>query len=340
MDLLDELAARRLATHALARGARTDAAAHAAFAEYLAPGLRAVEAGTGFLAVQRDAAGVRSQVLAWPVPEAWHGLPSWLVTVDHAPGDAGAVAWTCDALDEMGCPPELELHLDAAFPEVRAHLLDRGLGIDSVTQDGVPAEALAGLIAARNPPTSPPPGLDFVPLALAHVDAVVALHGALFRAAPRFCSFGAEPAWLARFGAGLRESLEAGEAGCQEVALRDGEVVGFWGADFKQDPLWGWRSGMAVMLKPELQGQGLAWRIYRRMLEAQVAAGIEVFRGGTSQGPVMAIGRALGRRPRSVWLRPRALTWFEPAWFDVALSAGASADTPATPAGGRSPGPG
>ncbi|MEZ4468881.1 MAG: hypothetical protein R3F43_31745 [bacterium] len=56
------------------------------------------------------------------------------------------------------------------------------------------------------------------------------------------------------------------------------------------------------------------------MLEAQVAAGVEIFRGGTSQPAVMAIGRLLGRRPLTLWMRPRARTFFEPAWFAPALS--------------------
>ncbi|MEZ4468880.1 MAG: hypothetical protein R3F43_31740 [bacterium] len=67
-------------------------------------------------------------------------------------------------------------------------------------------------MAAKDPPTAPPPGLDFAPLAAAHVDAVVALHRHLFLEKPQFCAFGAEPAWLARFHDELMRAVDGGRA--------------------------------------------------------------------------------------------------------------------------------
>jgi hypothetical protein len=310
--MLTELAHLRLAIHARHRGARTDEAALAALTHTLKPGLAAAEAGTGHLHTWPASGPPRMCVLTWPATQAWHGSRADFVFVEHLPGDTEAAAQACRALDALPHLPDFDLHLDVHLTEVRAHLLARGLGIDSVTLIGHPPSALARL----PPAPALPPGLHVTHVQPVHHAAIIELQRSYFAAHPEHCWFGAHPTWLQN----VSKSLENPKPGCVEVLLSDHEVVGFWGSDFEFDnPLWGRKAGMVVVLDPRFQGRGLVKLAYRRMLEAQVAAGIEMFRGGTSQPPVLGLAAQLGRWPHSVWIRPREKTFFDSSYFQLAL---------------------
>lgn len=317
MSALERMVDLRLAMHGQLPGARVDAAARKAIAEFLQPGWAARLEGQGFEVLWPEQGPLRLTVLAWRQPQAWHGSPADHVVVDHLPGDQEAAARACAALDTLGPPTaDFDLHLDARLVEVRQHLLLRGLGIDSVTLLGRSAEALARLPAPR--PLLP--SLSIEPVAPRHVGAVVDLFRAVFSAHPRWCWFGAHPIWLEKLRADLERSA-ANPTGAVEVVLRAGAVVGHWATGISLDnALWGRKAGMGVVLHPDLQGQGLLKLAYARMLTAQVAAGVEVFTGGTSQPAVMGLGRVMGRRALATWIRRHDRTAFEPAHFEAVLA--------------------
>ncbi|MCA9538278.1 MAG: GNAT family N-acetyltransferase, partial [Myxococcales bacterium] len=145
--------------------------------------------------------------------------------------------------------------------------------------------------------------LDFQPLTEAFIDPVIALKHRIFAAHPEYCWFGADPRFLAREAAGMRAELAAGRC-FDEIILREGRLVGFIGLGIQHgNAFWGSTGGLDLVLDPEIQGQGVVKTAYRRVLERLVAEGVAVFKGGTSQPAVLALGRRMGRVMASVNVR-------------------------------------
>ncbi|MCA9560580.1 MAG: GNAT family N-acetyltransferase [Myxococcales bacterium] len=290
----------RFARHRLYRG---DEAARAKMRHELGEAVEAMQAaGEGDLAVLPGADGPRAAVLWWVEEEAWHGAPAQHVWVDHAP-DTTAIAWTCAALDAVPRTPHFDLHLDALDVAVRRHLLAQGLGIDSVMLAGEPERALEGLMATDPPPETPPDArLRIDRLGPADIEPVLDLSVRVFQAEPQWCWFGAQPAWIER----QRKAFTRTEPALQEVLRLDGRIVGLWGSNVDENPFWGRTAGMNFVLAPEVRGQGLGKIAYRRLLEWQVALGVDTFKGGTNRPEVMHLARRMGREPIQTWIRSKA----------------------------------
>ncbi len=289
----------RFARHRLYRG---DAAARAKMRTELGEAVAAMQAaGEGGLAVLPGADGPRAGVLWWVEDEAWHGAPAQHVWVDHAP-DTTAVAWTCAALDAVPRTPHFDLHMDVLDVAVRRHLLAE------------PGRALEGLMATNAPPETPAdPSLRIDRLGPTDIEPVLDLSVRVFQAEPEWCWFGAHPAWIER----QRRAFTRTEPALQEVLRRDGRIVGLWGSNVAENPFWGRTAGMNFVLAPEVRGQGLGKIAYRRLLEWQVAQGVDVFKGGTNRPEVMHLARRMGRAPIQTWIRSKAP--FGPEHFAAAL---------------------
>lgn len=311
LEGLTTLRHERFARHRLYRG---DAAARAKMRTELGEAVAAMQAAReGGLAVLPGAEGPRAGVLWWVEDEAWHGAPAQHVWVDHAP-DTTAVAWTCAALDAVPRTPHFDLHLDVLDVAVRRHLLAKGLGIDSVMLAGEPGRALEGLMATNAPPETPAdPSLRIDRLGPTDIEPVLDLSVRVFQAEPEWCWFGAHPAWIER----QRRAFTRTEPALQEVLRRDGRIVGLWGSNVAENPFWGRTAGMNFVLAPEVRGQGLGKIAYRRLLEWQVAQGVDVFKGGTNRPEVMHLARRMGRAPIQTWIRSKAP--FGPEHFAAAL---------------------
>lgn len=302
----------RFATHA---GYRDDAAALAGMVEALRERVALARDGGDFRRLDD-----RAYLLWWREPVAWHGAPAQIVWLDHT-GDPRAIRWLCDQLDQVPIDPTFECMLDAGYTAVRAHLIARGMGIDSLSMLGTPTVALAGLMAER-PPARTHPAVEIRPLVPADVEGVLGLSRAVFNATPEYCWFGAHPVFLERRAADLRQPAR----GPRETIWMGDRLVGFWSADIDASPYWGQAGGMDFVLLPEARGLGLAKIGYRRLLEALIARDVPVFKGGTNQPPVLHLSRRMQRRPWQTWIRAHAP--FPPAHFRALLPIDGSSELP------------
>lgn len=248
-------------------------------------------------------------VAAYPDPGSWYGVPVHAVAVtvdDAAPGAAG---WLVERLRALTVTPglaPLDLHLYSAWRGAIDAVLAAGLGIgvDSVVLVGATAPALAALVAKYDPPRDLSAfGLDAgPPRDVAEIDAVVALERRVFERWPAYCWFGASPLALARTRGALLDTLRG--AGEMAVIRRGDDPLGYVHFGVELDaPFWGAQAGVGLLLDPSLWGRGLVKTIYRAGLERLVEQGVGVFKGGTSQPPVLGLGRLMRRVALGVHLR-------------------------------------
>lgn len=262
----------------------------------------------GTVATRWIAGALTAVVTAHPEPDSWFGAPTRPIAINCDPDDPGALDWVVEQVAALDPGPDADF---AIFAHERA-LVDRlmaaipGLGIDSIVLLGETEAALDALVADRDPPPLEAFGLTAGPVETAdEADAVTALTRDAFTCEPGWCWFGARPRNLAR----LRAGLLVGAGGrdpddLTEVVRRDGRVVGCVQLDVERDSaLWGTLSGVGLVLHPDERGRGLLASLYRRAFERLRAAGVPRFKGGTSQPPVMRLGRLMGRTLHAVHLR-------------------------------------
>lgn len=263
----------------------------------------------GHLAIKTGPRGLEAILTAHRDPGSWYGAEICAVAIGVAPDAPDAPAWIVDQLRALGDLGPIDLNVLAAWRPVIDAILaaDLGLGVDSVVLVGDPRAALTALIARHDPPTELTRwGLTAGPLRdEAEVDAAIELKRRVFTAHPRYCWFGARPRFLARERADLLHRLDDPSDDLGEALRRDGQLVGLVGLHLDPDnAFWGRTAGVDLTLDPSLWGQGLAKTLYRRGLTRLVEHDVRVFKGGTAQPPVLALGRHMGRAPMSVYLRP------------------------------------
>lgn len=248
-------------------------------------------------------------VAAYPDPGSWYGVPVHTVAAtidDAAPGAAG---WLVERLRALTVEPDLaplDLHLYSAWRGAIDAVLsaELGIGIDSVVLVGATEPALAALVGTYDPPRDLAAfGLEAgPPRDVAEIDAVVALERRVFERWPAYCWFGASPLALSRTRATLLDALR-GEGG-MAVIRRGDDPLGYVHFGVELDaPFWSAQAGVGLLLDPSLWGRGLVKTIYRAGLERLVEQGVGVFKGGTSQPPVLGLGRLMGRVAVGVHLR-------------------------------------
>ncbi|MCB9531901.1 MAG: hypothetical protein H6700_09060, partial [Myxococcales bacterium] len=278
-------------------------------------------AGAGECRVHRRNGEIVAAVTSTHDERSWFGEPVTRVWLDAAPEDVDALGWLVDELPGVfrRAGPTLFCMLEAAHV---APLLDTALAsggaVDSVMLVGRTRDARAGLgrvdVAAR---------LAAADVTLrravgADVAAISELDRAAFSANPEYCWFGANPDFLV----GQRAALEAavGAGAPPWVLERGGRVLGWFQASVSSNPEWPAHAGMGVVLAPELRRRGLLRVAYAVMLEQLDTAGVEWFRGGTSQPAVMKLGLEMGRRLCGVHIR--AVSGFGVEHFASWLPAG------------------
>lgn len=248
-------------------------------------------------------------VAAYPDPGSWYGVPVHAVAVTIDDAAPGAAAWLVERLRALATArglAALDLHLYTAWRRAIDAVLSAGLGIgvDSVVLVGATEPALAALVAKYDPPRDLAAfGLEAgPPRDVAEIDAIVALERRVFERWPAYCWFGASPQALARTRGTLLDTLRG--AGDMAVIRRGDEALGYVHFGVEIDaPFWGAQAGVGLLLDPSLWGRGLVKTIYRTGLERLVEMGVGVFKGGTSQPPVLGLGRLMGRVALGVHLR-------------------------------------
>jgi len=270
-------------------------------------------------------------VTTHPDPESWYGVRQQPIVVNRDPDDAAAIQWIVDRVVEIGVGPETDMFVFAADRIVIDRLLTAcpALGVDAVILLGEPRSALAALVEQRDPPSLIDLGFDLGPVAdTAEVDRLVDMTRDTFTAHPEWCWFGTTGRQLARERAGLLLGVGGGDPDdLTEVIRCDGQVVGMMQMHLADNPLWGRTAGVGLLLDRSLWGRGLLKPMYRRMLERLVAANVDTFKGGTSQGPVMHLGRLMGRPLHAAVLRTD--THYPRRHFDRYLGPSAGSPEPA-----------
>ncbi len=199
--------------------------------------------------------------------------------------------------------------VDAHRPELRDLLLTLGLGIDSLSLTGRTQDGLAAL---ARPPVTLPSGIDIRPLLPDDVEPFLDLQEQVFCAEPEYCWFGGTP----EFRQTTRHSLLKGREGrtVHRWAITDEQgLAGVFSCDHSDNPMWGPMGGLYFCFHPRIRGKGLTHHAYRWQLQAMRADGVPLYRGSTSQPPIMAMARKLGRR-LTAWNMRRG-THFAPGHF-------------------------
>lgn len=242
-----------------------------------------------------------------PEPGSWYGVPRQPLYLNRSPDDPGAIDWLVEQVLDIGLGPESDLFVFAADRELLDRLLAAcpALGIDSLVLLGDVEVALRRLVEQRDPPSLTSLGFEVGPVAdMTEVDRLVDLGRAVFSAHPGWCWFGTTGPHLARERAGLMQGIGGGDADdLTEVIRLDGRPVGMVQVHVDDNPLWGRIAGIGLLLHPDLWGRGLSRSIYRRFLERLRDASVVGFKGGTSQPPVMALGRLMQRPLHGAHLR-------------------------------------
>lgn len=283
----------------------------------------------GQFAVKHRGDHVEALFAAWPEPGSWYGAPVHTVRIAVDRASLDAPAWIVEQLRALPASAlaRADLMIYAAWrPVIDAVLAaDLGLGVDAIVLLGDPQRALAALVDRYDPPLDLAAfGLTAGPLRdEAEADAIIDLARRVFTRWPDWCWFGATPAALARARTDLLLSLDV-DSGTEhsaehsselgEVIRRDGKVVGHVGLGVETDhAFWGTLTGVDLLLAESEWGRGLVKTLYRRALVRMVERGVDVFKGGTSQPPVIGLARQMQRPLLAVLLRPGAP--FAPAHF-------------------------
>lgn len=248
-------------------------------------------------------------VAVYAEPDSWYGVPRRSIVLDRDPDVADTIGWLRDQVVDLGITADTDIFVFAADRALVGPLLDAcpTLGVDSVILLGDPRRALDALMARKAPPTLAERGLTTGPVAdVAEVDRLVDLTRDVFAAHPEWCWFGTTPMQLARERSGLLLGIGGREDDLTVVIRRDGVAVGMVQQHLEDNPLWGRTAGVGLLLHPDMWGQGLLNAMYRHMLERLVTTDAVVFKGGTSQPPVMHLGRLMGRPLHAIHLRAGA----------------------------------
>jgi hypothetical protein len=313
--LLHTLAALRFQAHTSFPEHRSDARAFEVTRGFLEGGYRALRAGAeGDLHTYARGEQIRGYLMHWRQAESWYGAPTHTYALDFDWADPDAARWATQALLAAPLSEDAELMLSARYAPLLGVALGAGLRLDSVVLLGDPRRSLERLMSAYAPP--PHLGalnLDVRPLRTqTEVDLTVALKRRYFSAHPEHCWFGANARVLQRAQEELSEALRAERRGDRPparawVLYREGAFMGsFSYSDTPDHPLWGALAGVDITLHPLIQRRGVVKTAYRVMLTAMLQAGVQVYKGGTSQPAVMALGRVMGRPLFSWVLRRRA----------------------------------
>lgn len=280
---------------------------------FLEKGIAFAAAGRGRVAHWADGSGLRAAVAFWWESESWYQAPCQVGALDLRLDDPDAWAWVGARFaqwgDELG--DAFDLTLDAAYAPLLDTLRPLGFGVDSVQLVGAPELGLARLEpTVEDPEPWRRHGLSRVELAPEHVAEVVALKTAVFRDQPQYCWFYSNPGFADVDAASIRDGI--GRAPAYVLVDGGGAVRAYFGASIDADnAFWGVVAGMDLAFGPNVRGRGLLRAAYRVLLSDLVARGVRVFKGGTSQAPVMHVGRELGRDVLA-WTVRRGVT-FEPA---------------------------
>lgn len=235
------------------------------------------------------------------------GVPTARLCCDWS--DEDGRAWVFDVLrshPEATAAPVLVM-VDANRPQLRDQLIELGLGIDSISLTGRTEQ---GLDALGDPDV--PPGITIRPLETADIEPFLDLQEAVFSAEPQYCWFGGTP----EFRDSTRRSLLEGRpdrTAHRWAVLDDRGLAGVFSCDHSDNPMWGPMGGLYFCFHRRIRGLGLTRPAYRRQLGALHADGVPLYRGSTSQPPILAMARVLARRPNA-W-NMRRHTHFPPEHF-------------------------
>lgn len=313
---INALAHLRFQAHTSHSEHRTDRGAFEVTRDFLARGYQALNTGAhGDLKTYTRHGQTRGYLMHWRQEESWYGTATHTCALDFDWADPEAALWATQALLSADLTPEAELMLSSRYPSTLGVALGAGFKLDSVVILGSPKHALRRLMSAYAPPVH----LGAMNLEIrglsnrTEIELALALKRIYFTSHPEYCWFGANERYLERCRAELSQALHYSRRGNHGpvkawVLYREGTFMGLFlhSIDLKH-PLWTSCAGLDIILHPKIQHRGVVKTVYRVMLESMVNLDLKVFKGGTSQPAVMALGKVM-ERPLFSWvLRKQAL---------------------------------
>jgi|GEM_PF-1638691 len=308
--LINSLALLRFQAHTSHSEHRTDRGAFEVTRDFLARGHQALESGAhGDLRTYTRNGQTRGYFMHWRQEESWYGSPTHTCALDFDWADPEAALWATQTLLSAELSPEAELMLSSRYPSTLGVALGAGFGLDAVTILGSPKHALQRLKSAYAPPAHlGAMNLELRPLSSStEIELALALKRIYFTKHPEYCWFGANERHLDLCREELSQALHHSRRGGQGpvrawVLYREGQFMGlFTHSVTLEHPLWSSLAGLDIILHPKIQHRGVVKTVYRVMLESMVELNLKVFKGGTSQPAVMALGRVM-ERPLFSWV--------------------------------------
>lgn len=200
---------------------------------------------------------------------------------------------------------KIEIWIKPAFSFLVPHLEKMGFHIETVLLMGKPRKALKQLTQKRIvPSTLNHLGLEIRPIQPKDVAAVIKIFRAEFCRNPQYGWFCGLPDYLNHRAKEFRKNInKSDKAFVRVITNKSGKVVGVFSAVFQDDPVYERRGGTELIFDQSIQGHGISKTAYRLMLEWLVEKNVTVFQGGTSQAPVLKMGRVMKRVPSMYIMR-------------------------------------
>lgn len=326
-DLMSTIAMLRFQAHVSHPEHETSKRAFDVTRSYLVSGYEFIKEGLGQLYTYIPDGRVKGYLMHWYQAESWYGPPIQNCALDFDWKDPNAVLWATQKLlelqNEFG--EHCELMLSARYASILGVTFGTGFKIDSVVLLGKPRTSLELLKQAHAPPVH----LGYMNLVirplnnLKEIEQIIHLKKIYFTQHPEHCWFGAHDVHLKRYKEELLTATRRRRRGQESpiqawVIYREYELLGsFSYSEHLKHPLWGHSAGLDIILHPRIQKKGVVKTVYRIMLESMILRDIKVYKGGTSQPAVMALGARMNRPLFSWVLRKEAA--FSPSHFNPYL---------------------
>ena len=232
-------------------------------------------------------------------------LKVWFGTAEIK-GNARSKRWLQDKFlyhQDLLCDRNLMFDLPQHLEKLLPYFLKSGFHIESVRSMASPKLAYRNLIRLKNPPA----GLDDLGYSIVRpnkrdLEMVLKIERNEFKRNPQYGWFVSRNEWLQE--SLRRRVIMLKEKGSSIYVIKDKKKVrGYFSCTFRKSPMWGKLAEPEFVFDQGIQGKGFSKTAYRTVLEDMLKKKSDFFRGNTAQGPVIGLGKLMGRKPTSYFLK-------------------------------------
>lgn len=219
-------------------------------------------------------------------------VPEFILELDTENPDA--LRWVRDLLRSrrMQFPENTTAILSSRYAFLIPELSVAGLALDCIELLGDCAQGIAVLGA---PLSHQPYGLVWRPLrSREDLFGVLELRRRVFEELPQYAWFAASTEHSRVFRDRIEKEMN--DDHLWQVLVKHGEVLGFVGSSVVlENPFWGPRGGVELVLDAKLRGRGLGKEAYRRILKGLLEKGCPIYKGVTANPSVLHLAAQMGR---------------------------------------------